>query len=194
MKTIQRLIILLICVVMIATSAIAAESDDGFVSGKEYKGYFFNIYVEAEIDKDKIVMEMYSPPSLTALIRKSISMFDPNTIAGVFDVLYMAVAEIMDMRLKEFNCNVKICENTETFERVKKNIYKQEITQKKSFYVPENNTIYVNLDNLDISTVGYAMSNAIQNNFFVVPAPKNLQEITAGYVESELKRYMRNKM
>ena len=194
MKTIQRLIILLVCVGMIATSAIAAESDDGFVSEKEYKSYFFNIYAKAKINKDKVVMEMYSPPSLTALIRKSISMFDPNTIAGVFDVLYMAVAEIMDMRLKEFNCNVKICGNTEEFEMIKKNINSQDITQKKSFYVPENNTIYINSDNLDISTVGYAMSSAIQNNFFVVPAPKNLQEITAGYVESELKRYMRNKI
>ena len=181
--------VLLICVVGIAGSA---RSDDGFVSDKEYKSYFFDIYAEKDIDKDKIVMGLYSPPSLTALIRKSISMFDINTVSGVLDVLYMGVAEIMDMRLRKFRCSVKICKDTDTFEKLKESIYGQKTDQRRSFYLPQSNTIYINSEKPDISAVGYAMSQAIQTNYFIVPAPESLQEITAGYVEFELKRYTKN--
>ena len=194
MKTVRCLIALFICVRVIAGSAIAAHSDDEFVSFKEYESYFFDIYVEKDINKDRIVMELYSPPSLTALIKKSISMFDPNTVSGVLDVLYMAVAELMDMRLRKFKCNVKIFKDTEEFEKFKKYIYGEKANQKRSFYFSENNTIYFNAEKPDISAVGYAMSQAIQTNYFVVPAPENLQEITAGYVEFELKRYTKNKI
>ena len=51
------------------------------------------------------------------------------------------------------------------------------------------NTIYVDSENININIFGHELSHAIQSHYFVVPTSNKMQEILAGYVEYQLRKY-----
>ena len=67
-------------------------------------------------------------------------------------------------------------------------LFGQEV-QPGGFYVSSIDTLYVDAEYVNIHILGHELSHAIQVHYFVVPPPAKIQEILAGYVEYQFRKY-----
>ncbi len=169
--------------------AYASAVRDGFQAAKIIKSHYFNIYVESGVDLENLTMMLSVPPSIKTIIRKPASFVDSYILPDQLDTLFLAVSEIMDIHLNEFNCNLKICRNTSQLSAVANTLFGMQIQKPGGFYVVAIDTLYIDAESVTINVLGHELSHAIQCHYFVVPPPEKLQEVLAGYVEYQLRKY-----
>jgi len=164
---------------------------DGFNAAKKIKSDYFNIHIESGVSLDRLSMKLIIPRSIKMIIKQPIASYQKNQLDGKIDLLLLAVSEIMDIGVSNFNCMIKICRDGDSLSRVGQKIYGRNI-KVGGFYVAETNTLYVDAESVSIHILGHELSHAIQAHYFVVPPPPKIQEVLAGYVEFQLRKYMRN--
>ncbi|MBN1871922.1 MAG: hypothetical protein JW800_05040 [Candidatus Omnitrophica bacterium] len=184
-KSLFILLILSLCV-FINVASLAANVGDGFISSKSINSQYFKIYMEHGVDEQTLAMRISTPSSIRAIVRRTA----PRTLdmPSQFDILYLAVSEIMDIHLHTFECTVKVCRDADSLSRVAENLFGSRI-KAGGFYVTAINTIYVDAENVNIHVLGHELSHAIQTQYFVVPPPATIQEVLAGFVEYQLRKY-----
>ena len=97
----------------------------------------------------------------------------------------------MDIRLKKFHSEVKICQDAASLSLVAANLFGRSI-QSRAFYVVALDTLYVDAETVNLHVLGHELSHAVQAKYFVVPPPEKIQEILAGFVEYELRKATRS--
>jgi hypothetical protein len=188
MRSNNFLIILIISAISVFSWHISfAEAvNDNFHAARTMKSRYFEIYIEGDVDLDNLTMILSVPSSIKAIIREPIP--DSRDLPNQLDTLFLAVSEIMDVRLSEFKCKIKICKDSSQLFNVAYSLFGREI-QTGGFYVYAIDTLYVDAENVNIHILGHELSHAIQAHYFVVPPPATLQEVLAGYVEYQLRKY-----
>ena len=162
--------------------------NDGFRAAGKTKSDYFTVYIESGVDSDILSERLSVPASLTSIIRRPISLAGHDNLAGKLDLLFMVVSEIMDIRLKRFSCDIKVCRDEKSLSAIAKQLFGKDI-KTAGFYVSAINTIYIDAKNINIHILGHELSHAVQVQYFVVPPPVTIQEVLAGYVEYQLRKY-----
>lgn len=187
----RRIFVILINTVFIISLCFcvlgyAEGGNDGFQAAKTVESRYFKIYIESGVDLDRLAMEFSVPASIKAIIKEPVS--DSYSMPNQLDLLYLAVSEIMDIRLKNFKCKLKICKDASGLSGVADRLFGQEI-QTGGFYVCAIDTLYIDAQNVNIHILAHELSHAIQTHYFIVPPPPTVQEVLAGYVEYQLRKY-----
>lgn len=161
---------------------------DGFNPARKIESRYFTIFLEEGVDLDELAGKIYVPPTIKSVITKEpVSSYGYN-LSDQLNLLFLAISEIMDLRVKKFKCTVKICKDAANLELITKRLFGKEI-KVPGFYVSEINTLYIDADNINIHVLGHELSHAIQAHYFVVPPPAKIQEVLAGFVEFQLRKY-----
>jgi hypothetical protein len=167
-------------------SSYAEGVNDGFETARTIESRYFTIFIESGVDLEELTMKLSVPVSIKAIIREPVS--DSYNLPDQLDIFYLAVSEIMDTRLKDFKCKLKICRSASSLSDIAKRLFGRKI-QPGGFYVYAIDTLYVDAQNVTINIFGHELSHAVQNHYFVVPPPETIQEVLAGYVEYQLRKY-----
>ena len=171
-------------------SSIAWAGQDGFVLGKQIKSRYFTIHLKSGVDTDRLTMKIALPSSIKAIIRSSTVGFKDDNLEDQLDLLYLAVYEILEIHLKQFQSSVKVCDDSDCLSNVAKKLFGQEI-KSGGFYVVALDTLYVDSDNVTLNILGHELAHAILTKYFVVPPSERIQEVLAGYVEYAFRKYTR---
>ncbi len=183
------IICLLVACAIYSEVAYAGAARDGFQAARTIKSRYFTIYIENGVDLQNLTMMLSVPPSIKTIIRKPAPFADSYTLPDQLDTLFLAVSEIMDIRLNEFTCNLKICRDASRISAIANTLFGMQIQKPGGFYVVAIDTLYVDAESITINVLGHELSHAIQRHYFVVPPPEKLQEVLAGYVEYQLRKY-----
>lgn len=176
----------------ISPEACAGSSvRDGFSASRVLHSQYFTIYVEEGGDLQSLAMKLAVPPSVKAIIKNPLPFSDASDFSYQLDTLFLAVSEIMEIHLKKFKGQIKICKNAESLSRVASNLFGSPI-QPRAFYVVALDILYVDAESVTLNVLGHELSHAIQTHYFVVPTPEKIQEVLAGFVEYELRKYNRD--
>jgi len=185
---------ILIAISILAASFVlcqpaSAESyNDGFNAAETLEGRYFTISVENGVDMQGLAMKVAVSPSITAIIKESVASYDSDKVADQLDLLFLAVSEIMDIRMRSFKCKVKVCKDASSLSAIALKLFDKETTA-GGFYVVSLDTIYVDANSITTNVLGHELSHAVQSHYFVVPPPMKIQEVLAGYVEFQLRKY-----
>jgi len=175
--------------VIFSVSPLYARSyRDGYTGSKKIRSKFFTVYAESDGALRSFEYNIDVPSSIRAIIHEPTVLYETGDVGGELDILYLAVSEILDINLRKYSCNVKVCQDAQSLAAVSKKLFGR-VIDVPAFYVLDNNTIYVNGDDVSINVFGHELSHAIQNEYFVVPPPEKIQEVLAGYVEFQLRKY-----
>ena len=166
----------------------AGEVRDGFQAAKKIKSRFFTIYIEGGVNTVELASCLSVPPSIKAIIKDPTVNFHDSSLSGQLDIFFLAVSEILDIRLKSFECKIKICRDMKSLSKVAENLFGRSVNV-AGFYISQINTLYIDAEHLNISILGHELSHAIQCNYFVIPPPEKIQEVLSGYVEFQLRKY-----
>jgi hypothetical protein len=174
---------------LLAGAGLAAEVNDNFEAAQRIESRYFKIFVESGVDTQDLAVRLTVPLSLAAIIKEPVPFSSETYDLGEqLDLLFLVVSEIMDIKLKEFKCNIKVCRDASSLSGITEKLFGKEV-QTGGFYVTAIDTLYVDADNVTINILGHELSHAIQVHYFVLVPPVKLQEVLAGYVEYQLRKY-----
>jgi len=178
-------VFLTLCLFCLAT--YAEDAKDGFITARTLESRYFTILVEGGVNTQKLAMMLSVPPSIRAIVRDPIPYATSYELTDQLDIFFLAVSEIMDVRLKDFKCKIKICKDASSLSAVAGSLFGIELTP-GGFYVVAVDTLYIDAENVNLNIFGHELSHAIQCHYFVVPPPERLQEVLAGFVEYQLRK------
>lgn len=184
----RHLILSLIIISCFCADAFAGNPNDGFESAREMDSRYFTIYLEPGVDLQQLTLNLSVPPDIKAIIRKPISDFEVFNLSNQLDLLFLAVCEIMDIRLAKFKCGIKFCKDDSSLADIAERLYGMPVPKAGGFFVPELETLYVNSESVTLNVLGHELSHAILYKYFVVPAPMKIQEVLSGFVEYQLRK------
>jgi len=180
-------IIFIICAVF-CRPGFAARTTDGFEASSRFESRYFTVLTQDGADLQGLAARVSVPASIRAIIREPVSSYDFYSLKDQLDLMFLAVSEIMDIRLKNFECKVKICRNAAALTEAAKAVYGRAV-KTGGFYVADTNTLYIDAENADMAILGHELSHAVQVQYFVVPPPATVQEVLSGFVEYQLRKY-----
>ncbi len=190
-RGIQILLIAVWGFVVFGSSGISfagVKVKDGFVSAETIESRYFTIHLEDGVDKEDLAMRISPPESLRSIVRSPIVSEGFYALSDEIDILFLSIEEIMDLRPRDFKSKMKICKDSSGLSNVAFNLFGRHM-QQGGFYVLQLDTLYVSAEDISIYIMGHEMSHAIQSHYFVVPTPVKIQEVLAGYVEFQLRKY-----
>ena len=161
---------------------------DGFVTAETIESRYFTIYLESGVNKEDMAMNISPPESLRSIVKNPIVSEGFYALTDELDILLLSVEEVLDLRPRDFKCKIKICKDAEALSNVAFHLFGRHM-QQGGFYVLQIDTLYVDAENVNIYILGHEMSHAVQSHYFVVPTPVKIQEVLAGYVEFQLRKY-----
>ncbi len=164
--------------------------DDGFVAAGQVSSEYFSIAMEkgVEISELNDRLNIGFSDSLLAGRPGSENPTPDQALAEMADILFLRVSDILDMRLFDFKCTLKICRDTGRLSEVYRKLFARDLKNTCSFYVSDLNTIYIAADHFDVGVLGHEIAHTVQSRYFVVAAPTKVQEVLAGYVEYQLRK------
>lgn len=177
--------------VLFFTAANLFALDDGFGEAKKIEGKNVIIYYAAELDIPSLIRQLNISSSQDVLagkaMRKSFS-YSGAELADMIDTLYAQVCDILDMHLYSLQINIKICPGDRDLSGLYNNLFGKDLGGRYSFYVYDNNTVYVSAEHFKQEIMGHEIAHGIINHYFVVPPPVKVQEVLAMYVEYQLRK------
>jgi hypothetical protein len=189
MKKIAISIALFSCVA--AGSLFAAEIEDSFGPASKIEGKYFTIYYSQQIDISILSQQLSITAADKILAGRNIDddIASEHGIAGMIDVLYSLVGDMVDMHVYNFKGNIKICQNHVQLNNIYRKLFGQDLlSYMVSFYISDTSTIYISEENFRREVLGHEIAHAIINHYFVVSPPVKVQEILSKYIEYQLRK------
>jgi hypothetical protein len=111
---------------------------------------------------------------------------DPmGSITQKIDVLFEKVQQILDMRKRIKKVMINVYPDEKRFHEAYYHLTWTEC-HVRSWYLYENNTIYINVDDVHEGILAHEMAHAIIDNYLDVRPPRATAEILAVYVDEHL--------
>ncbi|MBP6993606.1 MAG: hypothetical protein KBC90_18980 [Spirochaetes bacterium] len=168
----------------------ARSVGDGFHLAKTMKSRYFTIQSEEGANLDRLEAAVTVPPVLRAIIRTGIQEVDGKGFPSQADLTFLAVSEILGMRIKSFQSSIKIAKDGDGLERVAQRLFGRRI-RTGGFYVVALDSLYMDAQNASLYIFGHELAHAVIVKYFVVPPPEKIQEVLAGFVEYEMRKRMK---
>lgn len=171
-------------------SVLAAEQQvqDGFSTDQILHSRYFTVYAESDINLEDLASRISVPSGVLMIVKNPSFSARAGNLEDQLDGLFLAVSSIMNIQLKKFHSEIKICRDAPSLSRVAVNLFGRPV-QNRAFYVVALDTLYIDAEVVTLQVLGHEMSHAIQTHYFVVPPPEKIQEVLAGFVEYELRKY-----
>ncbi|MCX5692194.1 MAG: hypothetical protein NTX47_00685 [Candidatus Omnitrophica bacterium] len=174
-----------------AGSLFAAEIEDSFGSAKKIESKYFTIHYLQQIDISKLSQQLNITTADKILAGRNIDddIASEHGIAGMIDILYSLVGDMVDMHVYNFKGNIKICLDQAQLNNIYRNLFDKDLlSYMVSFYVNDTSTIYISEENFRREVLGHEIAHAIINHYFVVSPPIKVQEILSKYIEYQLRK------
>lgn len=169
--------------------AFARSVGDGFDLAKTSKSRYFTIQSEDGADMGRLEMAVTVPPALRGIIRTGASEVDGRGFPPQADLMFLAVSEILGMRIKSFQSSIKVAKDSEGLELVAQRLFGRRI-KTGGFYVVAIDSLYMDAQSASLYIFGHELAHAVIVKYFVVPPPEKIQEVLAGFVEYEMRKRM----
>lgn len=164
--------------------------EDGFEPAKKAAGKHFVVYYEPDINIPRLTQILditHADKFLAGKPFEDENNSPESKFAGMLDILFMRISDILNMHLYSFQGQIKLCRNREQLNKIYYSLFKNELNS-PSFYVYSLNTIYISQADFQYEIIGHEMAHAITSHYFVVLPPVKIQELLANYVEYQLKK------
>lgn len=153
------------------------------------QGKYFSVYGPPDLDINALLAKLnfnYFLRPETAGQKASVDLKD--VLSRTIDALYLEVSDILDIRMyASFQGTIRILPDRKAINSQFKKIFRTDFPE-RSFYIADNNTIYISFADLTAGMLGHEIAHAIICRYFIVPPPTKTQEILAGYVEYTLRK------
>ncbi len=164
----------------------------------ESQHFSFSIHSQNDVDLNQILRD-FQVANLSDSYASGQSS-DPKVILTEgMDEIVKNLTQILGLQISDFHTNIKIFDTQKDLDKELKGIFGVNEGEKAFFYndeigffYHENNTIYLSLDNVTLGVLAHEVAHALISQYFVVPPPRQTQEILAGYAEFSLKKIANN--
>ncbi len=154
------------------------------------EGKYFSVYAYKNIDIDSLIEKIKLNYFVDIKdIFEEDSKDSKTLLLECLNSLYQEVSDILDIHVYSFHTNVKILSDRSALSQAFKSYVGKEFPE-RSFYLYDNNTIYISFKDLTLEILAHEIAHAIISRYFVVLPPVKVQEILCGYVEYTLKKRM----
>jgi len=106
-------------------------------------------------------------------------------VSAKVDAVYERAQEILDMRRKMKKLVINIYHNEDHLHKAYTEIYK-EPCQVRAWYIFDQNTVYVQVDDLHEGMLAHEMAHSIIDHYLLMSPPAASAEILARYVDANL--------
>ncbi len=153
---------------------------------------YFNIYSPQGADLLKLVQRLNIRSEYLLLESPSPSGQEKlqDALGEIIDAIFLETSDILHMYLYAFKGNIKICQDQKQLNAFSRKFFGQDL-RAPSFYNRQTNSIYINIRNIRPEVLAYEMAHAIVSHYYAVLPPKQVQEILAKDVESQIRKLAR---
>ncbi len=149
---------------------------------------YFSLYGYQGIDIPELIEKLSF--SYSGITSRNLQI-NPGSPQEVFektmDQLFLEVSQILDIHLPRFKGTVKFVPGQSWVSGIFKS-YTGSSFSERSFYLYENNTVYISTESLTLGMLGHEIAHAVMSRYFAVPPPAKIQEVLSGYVEYQLRK------
>ncbi|MFC1515018.1 hypothetical protein ACFL5X_03865 [Candidatus Omnitrophota bacterium] len=152
------------------------------------EGRFFSVYAPRDIDIPDLIKQLnfeylthvkgFSADSSSDMV---------HLLNTTLDSLYLEVSDILDIHVYSFHGKIKFVPDQRAVAAAYRDFSGQAF-QERSFYLHQESTIYISLEDITLGMLGHEMAHAIISHYFVIPPPIKTQEVLSGYVEYSLRK------
>jgi len=160
--------------------------DDGFTSVEKIEGKYFTLYYSPELKPTGQDDQLNSARKGQVLVADAKPISTNDSFSGMLDTLFLHVSDLLDIHLDSFHGAIKVCKDNDTLNNTYKQMFNNDLGGPHSFYVKNLNTIYISAKSFSREAIGREMVYAILSQYFQVQTPIRVQDVLAGYVESQL--------
>ncbi|MCX5715609.1 MAG: hypothetical protein NTV07_01865 [Candidatus Omnitrophica bacterium] len=152
------------------------------------KGYFCTLYIKDDvniadlnnkIDTYRVDYGLTEKPKLTG-------QKPEDEILYKFDVIFLKVQELLDMRPPNMHPDIRIYRTKEEIDKVYVEICNEE-GKFIAFYIFNLNTLYACEERVSESVIAHEIAHCVLDHHFNVAPPQKIGEMLAHYVELNLK-------
>ncbi|KPK41656.1 MAG: hypothetical protein AMJ78_04905 [Omnitrophica WOR_2 bacterium SM23_29] len=167
-----------------ATNAQLPEEQEWLIT----KSYFCTIYfrydvniktVNKKIDTYRVDYGLTTKPPRLGEEAKDI-------IAYKFDLIFLKVQELLDMRPKDISLNAKIYRDKNDLDKVYMEIFDEE-NKFIAFYIFKLNTLFANEKDISANVLAHEIAHCIIDHYFSVIPPEKIAEMLAQYADLHLR-------
>lgn len=161
--------------------------DDGFTSTDKIEGRYFTLYYAPELKPTRSDEELNYTRKDQILVADAQPAPNNDSFSEMLDTLFLHVCDLLDMRLDNFHGEIKVCKDSASLNDTYKQMFNNDLDGQDSFYVKNLNTIYISAKSFSREAIGREIVYAILSQYFQVQTPIRVQNVLAGYVESQLR-------
>ncbi|KPK42445.1 MAG: hypothetical protein AMJ78_02575 [Omnitrophica WOR_2 bacterium SM23_29] len=182
--------ILLLCLLPVVnayaqvTDVPASSEQEWIITKSHFCTLYFgcNVNIEAvnkKIDTYRVDYGLtVKPPRLGKDVK--------DIVAYKFDLIFLKVQELLDMRPKDIHLNAKIYRDKNGLDRVYVQIFNEE-NKFIAFYVFKLNTLFVSEWKISANILAHEIAHCIVDHYFSVIPPKKIAEMIAQYADLHLR-------
>ncbi len=187
---ISLIAILLICLLPMlgayaqVTNAVELGSGEWTIT----KSYFCTIYFRYDVNIDAVnkKIDTYRIDYGLAMKPQRLGEAIADIVAYKFDLIFLKVQELLDMRPKDIHFNAKIYRDQNDLDIVYMEIFNEE-NKFIAFYVFKLNTLFASENKISADILAHEIAHCIVDHYFSVIPPKKIAEMIAQYADLHLR-------
>lgn len=153
---------------------------------KSLKSFYFTVYYRPGADLKKIERKLRKRAPYFSVDSESRPLkTDEDKIAYRMDLLFRRTKEILGMRPRVKNLEIRIFENRKELNDEYRRIFGKK-TNLISFYIYKYDTIYTSESDISDSVMAHEMGHVIVDHYFTARPPEKIREILSQYVDAHL--------
>ncbi|MCM8773150.1 MAG: hypothetical protein NC820_00200 [Candidatus Omnitrophica bacterium] len=142
----------------------------------------FHIYIHPEINTVQL-LDKLKVKYFLSLYSESLKKDDLEyLLKNLLDAIYLETSDALDIHMYSFQINIDILPNRQYLNRLLAPYFRN-FSSSPSFYVYEQNKIYISFEDMTLGILVHEIAHAIVSHYFVIPPPTKVQEILSGYAE-----------
>jgi len=188
---ISLIAILFLCFTPLLSAYAQVTQDLRLLSGEEWvitKSHFCTIYFRYDVDINAVNKKIDTYRIDYGLTVKPPRLGEDaaDIVAYKFDLIFLKVEEILDMRPKDIHLNAKIYRDQNDLDKVYIEIFNEE-NKFIAFYAFKLNTLYASEKKISANVLAHEIAHCIVDHYFSVVPPKKVAEIIAQYADLHLR-------
>lgn len=152
------------------------------------KSYFCTIYFKYDVNIDALNKRIDTYRVDYGLTTKPERLGEnvEDVVAYKFDLIFLKVEELLDMRPKDIHLKAKIYRDQNDLDKIYMEIFNEQ-NKFIAFYVFKLNTLFANEQKISANVLAHEIAHCIVDHYFSVIPPKKIAEMLAQYADLHLR-------